>query len=366
MISHVMRNVAMVRVALLLCLLSTTAGAARIKANLVGNTLLKSILLEEVGLRPEQQPEWDGTLTSESSAMLNGTSIKCEGNKNWKTGIRWTAGPSLGEGTCGKIIQVTTDNTNKSKQYAIKMPHLDNQSSLQEIDQEAMIMWATTALFRSGRKHECRHVAPLFDPTPCLDDVLFLTGAYVTLKMEMDLSQWYKDSGAQWNEHIRKQCQEGIASQLADGLKCLHTAGEHGFMHGDFKMDNVLVESIEPETGCPRGLRLIDFGLSHALGSEVKKHKQLFFTGSVHLPDSVFQGAPDTLSLTLESNQDMFYASTHIDWCSYVYLMNSKFNYNPPREAWKIHKATSCGKMGHGRHLAGNDVQGGLDVQGVT
>lgn len=360
-----------VRIALLLCLLSTTAHAARIRAKDFRNALLGRMSREEVGLEPLQQTDWHHPMNSVLPKILNATSMKCDGNMHWKTGIRWTAGPSLGEGTCGKIMQVTTDNTNQSKQYAIKMPHVDNQSSSQEIDQEAEIMQATTVLFRSGRKAECQHVAPLFDATPCLDDVLFLSGAYVTQKMDMDLLKWYT-TYAEKNDYVRKGCRENIANQLADGLKCLHTAGANGFMHGDFKMDNVLVESIEPETGCPKGLRLIDFGLSHALGSAVQKHKQTFFSGSVHLPDSVFEGAPDTLSLTSESNPDMFYASTHIDWCSFVYLMNNKFHYQPPREPWKIHKAASCGRMGHGRYLSRrngeeeNEVRGGVELQNVA
>jgi len=371
MICHVICDVTMVHVALLLCLLSTNAGAARINAQLARDALLKGFLLDGVGLDPPQKPEQDRPSTSESSAMLDTTSIRCEGNRRWETGIRWTAGPSLGTGEGGNIFQVTANNTNKSKQYAIKTPHWHNQSSSQDIDHEAMIMQATTALFRTGHNSKCQHVAPLFDPTPCLDDVLILTGAYVTLKMEMDLQKWYKNY-AQWNEHVRKECQGTIARQLAYGLSCLHTAGAHGFMHGDLKMDNVLVESIDLDTGCPRGLRLIDFGLSHALGSVVKKHRQVFFKGSAHLPDSVFEGAPDTLSLTLETNPNMFYASSHIDWCSYVYIMNSKFHYTPPRNAFKIAKATSCGRMGVGRQRAvrlgrdGNDMQGGMDVKGVT
>jgi len=363
-----MRNVTMVRIALLLCLLSTNAGAARTRAKIARDTLLESNLLDEVGLEPSQ----DRPSTSEASAMLNTTSIKCEGNKHWETGIRWTTGSSPRMGACGNIIPVNADNTDKSKQYAIKMPHWNNnQSSPEEIDHEATIMQATTALFRTGRKPECQHVAPLLDPTPCLDDVLILTGAYATLKMEMDLQKWYKEY-AQWNEHVRKECKVTIARQLAAGLSCLHTAGQHGFMHGDFKMDNVLVESIDPETGCPVGLRLIDFGFSHAMGSEVTKHSLMFFKGSVHLPGSVFEGAPDTLMLTSESKPDSFYASSLIDWCSYAYLMNMFFNYNPLHEAFKAARITVCGRMGNGRQLVGSlgrdvhDVQGGVDVQGVA
>jgi len=372
MTCHVMRSVTMVRVALLLCLLSINAESARTKAKIAHQTLLKSILLDEAGLEPPPKLERDRPSTSESSAMLNTTSIKCEGNKHWETGIRWTTGPSPRMGACGNIIPVNADNTNKSRQYAIKMPHWNNnQSSSQEIDHEAMIMQATTALFWTGHKPECQHVAPLLDPTPCLDDVLILTGAYATLKMEMDLQKWY-DQYAQYNDHVRKKCQRTVARQLADGLLCLHTAGKYGFMHGDFKMDNVLMESIDPETGCPRGLRLIDFGFSHALGSVVTKHSQTFFEGSVHLPGSVFEGAPDTLSLTLESKPDKFHASSLVDWCSYAYLMNTFFHYHSLQEASKFVSITLCGKMGDGRKLVGrkgrdvHDVQGGVDVQGIA
>jgi len=349
---------------------------------------------DEAGVAVPQRPGWDCASTAESSALLNTSGMSrniplpvtplpharqpqsttppgmtCEGNEHWKTGVRWTTGSCLGRGSNGQVIQVTSNNTNQSQQYAIKMSILGNRTSTQEIDNEATIMQATTAFLRTGRHPECQHVAPVLDSRPCLDGVLMLTGAYVTLKMEMDLQTWYEDY-AQGNRVVRKRCQGTIARQLAAGLSCLHTAGTHGFMHGDFKTDNVLVESIDPKTRCPQGLRLIDFGLSHQLGSAVSKYREEFFDSAGHLPDTMFEGAPDTLNLTVESDPDMFYASSDVDWCSYVYLMNNKFHYNPIQQAFDIARVTQCGKMGVGRRLVQRlekgvkVIEGGMDVQG--
>lgn len=319
----------------------------------------------KVGRIPPQKSGWDHPLTSESSALLDTTNIKsaeCDGNILWKSGIRWKSGPFLGAGCGGTIMQVTTSNTDMSKQYAMKMPSGDiNCGAAQVIHKEAQIMKETTERFWTGRYPECQHVAPLFDSTPCLDDVL-IKGAYVSLKMEVDLQGWY-NRYAHRNEHIQKECRGSIAQQLADGLRCLHIAGKHGYMHGDVKMDNILVESIDPVTFCPEGLRLIDFGHSHARGSRVPKHSEEYFSTSRHLPDSVFQDASDSLFLTVESNPDMFYASSQVDWCSFAYLMNSNFNYIPLMHASNNDaRVIMCGKMGKGRHLVDAQTRSGKYV----
>ena len=129
---------------------------------------------------------------------------------------------------------------------------------------------------------------------------------------------------------------------------------EAGYMHGDLKPDNVLFEDFDAD-GCPKGIQLADFGLSHELGKPHLKFPKEYYKISWHEAGSVFNGAKDPFKLTkkvkVNGKYKMHYmVDSRLDECSFAMLMYELFEERVPSIQEHLGKG-ACGPMGPKRDL---------------
>eukprot|EP00930_Biecheleria_cincta_P060826 TRINITY_DN46424_c0_g1_i1.p1 TRINITY_DN46424_c0_g1~~TRINITY_DN46424_c0_g1_i1.p1 ORF type:complete len:341 (-),score=30.47 TRINITY_DN46424_c0_g1_i1:39-1004(-) len=275
-----------------------------------------------------QKPQREGPYGS--LAELNFTSEKTpDCSEPWEE-----TGRQIGSGANGKVMEVRRKL--EASKYALKEA-LD-QYGAQDIAKEVKILKAAQG---------CPNVMPLIDDMPCVRGRFKLTGkklnyAYVSTKMAGDLDGWLRGA----SRGLRDKCARSAESQLREGLTCLHEAG---YIHGDFKPDNVLYEGTDSD-GCPTGLRLADFGLSHPVNSIQSAYSSKYYPGSWHLVEGMFEIHADTLKIKVPGRIGQFYASPAIDFCGLYFMMRNDFG-----EASTPHgqvRPGACGPMGHGRRMA--------------
>jgi len=147
-------------------------------------------------------------------------------------------------------------------------------------------------------------------------------------------------------------CGESISQMMLRGLRCLHM--KTGYIHGDFKGDNVLIGGGRTKDGCPNEVYISDFGLSRQIGMVFDRFENVEYRRSGHLVSSLFWGEEDVLGIR---NGTGYLVDARIDFCSWAYvnvgdLRNPKlslpwlgypFGYNP----WN----GECGDMGPWREL---------------
>ena len=129
---------------------------------------------------------------------------------------------------------------------------------------------------------------------------------------------------------------------------------EAGYMHGDLKPDNVLFEDFDAD-GCPKGIQLADFGLSHELGKPHIKFPKQYYNISWHEAGTVFNGVKDPFKLTtkveVNGKYKMHYVvDSRLDECSFAMLMYELFNERVPSIQEHLGKG-ACGPMGPERGL---------------
>ena len=142
-----------------------------------------------------------------------------------------------------------------------------------------------------------------------------------------------------------------VFDAVRSGLDCMHEAG---YMHGDLKPDNVLFEDFDAD-GCPKGIQLADFGLSHELGKPHMKFPKQYYNISWHEAGTVFNGVTDPFKLTtkvkVNGKYKMHYVvDSRLDECSFAMLMYELFNERVPSIQEHLGKG-ACGPMGPERGL---------------
>ena len=131
---------------------------------------------------------------------------------------------------------------------------------------------------------------------------------------------------------------------------------EAGYLHGDLKPDNVLFESLDA-SGCPVGIQLADFGLSHKLGVPHLKFLAADYMNSWHEAGTCFNGrkAKDPFGLTKRIKVNGKYkwhyiVDKRLDMCSLAMLMYELFEIRMTA-LQKTYGEGVCGPMGPGRRL---------------
>lgn len=235
----------------------------------------------------------------------------------------------IGQGMNGKITEVW--RAGDRQLYAMKVP-LTPAGKEDIVNERAVMEKAKT----------CSHVMHVIDSFPCLlvNNHLFVQeDSYVSPKEPGDLHGWLQKN--YYNRTKIRSCGATVAEQLNDGLLCLHRSG---YVHGDFKADNVFYEAINSTTGCPVGLRLADFGLSHPWKSMQDTYSAKYFKGSGHLPDGMFDVKEDTLGL--RTADKTFRMSRSIDWCAFSFMMQKSFGMSLSTLGFAAVREQYCGKMG--------------------
>lgn len=142
-----------------------------------------------------------------------------------------------------------------------------------------------------------------------------------------------------------------VLPAVRSGLDCMHKAG---FVHGDLKPDNVLFEGFDAE-GCPTGISLADFGLSHEIGKPHLKFPKEYYLTSWEHPGTQFNGVTDPFKLTkkikVNGKYKMHYiVDARMDDCSLAMLMFELFKRRVPSIQEELGKG-ACGPMGPERKL---------------
>eukprot|EP00438_Fugacium_kawagutii_P002569 Skav209862 [mRNA] locus=scaffold1684:498950:500966:- [translate_table: standard] len=187
------------------------------------------------------------------------------------------------------------------KFFALKVPRKGTERSAEH----------EIAVMKDATEHQCSKVLPLVEANPCVDNEKMMY-AYVTQLLPWDLQKWKKAGKAD------QKCFEKVILTIQAALKCLHGAG---YMHGDLKADNVLFEDLDSD-GCPNGIRLADFGISHKLRTLQLKYGQEYYMGSSHLAGTVFDGVQDPFRLTqVRRDQrgktwEYYTVDVRLDFCS--------------------------------------------------
>lgn len=239
----------------------------------------------------------------------------------------WTLHERIAKGGNGEIIRVTRSNDRMS--YALKRSLDGSSTSKSDIRAESKIM----------ARASCSNVMPVIDKYPCevtrRGMVSPMPSTYVSIMMNKDLQAWVREAP----QRRKDRCRDDILSQLLAGLRCLHRAG---YVHGDFKLDNVLIEGYA-DNNCPTNLRIIDFGLSNEIDSFMETYMKKWLSISTHLVESMFDGGRDPLK---QRSGHEVYMDSYIDLCSLASMMKATFN-----KALNLDMAEpiQCGQMGYGR-----------------
>jgi len=256
----------------------------------------------------------------------------------------------LGEGAYGAVYEVKKaaagwgDSLYRlwdsgSAYYAMKVPLEDDEEAEAAAVHEISVMEASTG-------HQCVNVLPLLEKDPCVDGKK-MPNAFVTKLMPYDLDKWQREY------EVNMECFQGIYDAVASGLDCMHEAG---YLHGDLKPDNVLFESLD-SSGCPVGIQLADFGLSHQLGKLQMKFMSADYMTSWHEAGTCFNGrvAKDPFGITKRIKVHGKYkwhyvADKRLDMCSFAMLMYELFERRIPALQETLGKG-GCGPMGPERKL---------------
>mmetsp|Transcript_57772 Transcript_57772/g.104034 ORF Transcript_57772/g.104034 Transcript_57772/m.104034 type:complete len:323 (-) Transcript_57772:25-993(-) len=270
------------------------------------------------------KPRREQPLSLIESNLSDEVSTPCRnGQTLWKE-----TGKVLGKGANGIVSEVSSDGTSV---YALKQP-LD-QYAAADNKKEMQIMTDASS---------CSNVLHLTDERPCVDKGWTnerLMSAYVAPEMKGDLLSWVRSV----NNTQRAHCAQAVFKQLWDGLSCLHASG---WIHGDFKEDNVFYQG-EDREGCPAGVVLADFGLSEKIGSITGKFLAEDYQGSSHLPSSMFKGKRDYLNIA--EGYDAVKVTPSIDLCSLAEMMWFTYGLEVGGPASMVGGEGECGPMGPGR-----------------
>lgn len=265
----------------------------------------------------------------------------CTESKFLKTGDK------LGEGAFGAVYKVRSNTwmsgvlgswfSSASQYYAMKVPLEGDQEAEDAAEHEISVMAA-------AKEHQCMNVLPLLEEDPCVDGERMIN-AFVTKLLPWDMDKWQREY------EINAECFDVVFDAIRSGLDCMHEAG---YMHGDLKPDNVLFEDFDAD-GCPKGIQLADFGLSHELGKPHLKFPKEYYKISWHEAGSVFNGAKDPFKLTkkvkVNGKYKMHYmVDSRLDECSFAMLMYELFEERVPSIQEHLGKG-ACGPMGPKRDL---------------
>lgn len=262
-------------------------------------------------------------------------------NPDWFSRVRDDGeGERVGKGNQAAIFKVKQDNHARgAAAHFLAMKVALNDDLKTDIDYEKKIM-------DIGVCKNCSSLMmPLKDGQPCGhvgEDAVwkpYYSGAYVTILMNGgDLDKGWLQPYADYVPN----CKHRVFRQLFKALNCLHEKVE--YVHGDFKGDNVFFESVSMKTGCPRGIKLADFGLSQARGARMSRYDWKWLPRSWHLPGAVFDGYPDAISLNgYPQNFDRF-----IDYCSLLKFARVDLGISYPmlKSGSQIFDGSRCGIMG--------------------
>jgi|Transcript_23488 tRNA A-37 threonylcarbamoyl transferase component Bud32 len=225
----------------------------------------------------------------------------------------WRMGKYLDKGAMGEILQVRKSRE-EFGQYVLKKA-LTNDTQ-KEIESEVKIM----------SQIKCPGILNVEDPAPCDESGKKIPYSFVMPQMVPNLWKWYDKYPAH-----KRICRDTIERQLSEALTCLHS---FNFVHGDFKGDQVLYRGVD-RNGCPVGLEISDFGLSHPRYDDEErpvydqKYPADYYGQSGHLIGTMFEEnrlnphnlPKDPQSLTHPSDQQFYRISTKIDWCSFLFEM---------------------------------------------
>ncbi|CAE7288572.1 BPM2 [Symbiodinium natans] len=231
-------------------------------------------------------------------------------------------GKTLGQGAMGKVVEVSASGRRGS--FALKIP-LD-----WDAEEDAKL---EVAVMKASALKRCDHVMTLTEASPCVKGQGVNRMAYVAPEMAGDLDKWLRQSSAR----RKNRCGQSVVEQLVSGMKCLHSAG---YIHGDFKPDNVFYKELD-SSGCPSGVVLADFGLSHRIGSTMSQYSSRYYPGSHHLPGSIFSGASDTLHIAT-GRRGQVEVREDIDRCSLKWVASNFFGI---QVNYPLTRGT-CGPMG--------------------
>jgi len=285
-----------------------------------------------------------------SMAQLKET---CNESKFLKTGDK------LGEGAFGAVYKVRSntwlsgvlesaisvsgvlgnwfESASQYYYYAMKVPLEGDEEAEDAAEHEISVMAA-------AKDHQCMNVLPLLDEDPCVDGERMIN-AFVTKLLPWDMDKWQREY------EVNAECFDVVFDAVRSGLDCMHEAG---YMHGDLKPDNVLFEDFDAD-GCPKGIQLADFGLSHELGKPHMKFPKQYYNISWHEAGTVFNGVTDPFKLTtkvkVNGKYKMHYVvDSRLDECSFAMLMYELFNERVPSIQEHLGKG-ACGPMGPERGL---------------
>ena len=255
----------------------------------------------------------------------------------------WTlTGKELGKGRNVSVVEVK--GKHHKGRYALKEALDDH--GVEDVKNEMAVMSA-------AMRHSCPAVMRLTEEAPCIKDGKWFgksskkAAAYVSPEMQGDLFSWMK-------HNIRRfYCSSRMVQQVAQGMHCLHSAG---YIHGDLKSDNMFYKELDEE-GCPSGIVLAGFRLSKKVNEIVGTYDGQYFSGSDHLPDSLFDGHEDSLHIRVPGTTASYYADPKIDYCSLSAW--AYFNFKIPGNiensgtVWNIENTGipyhGCGPMGEQR-----------------
>jgi len=244
----------------------------------------------------------------------------CHGRDSWELGER------LGKGQHGEVVVAwKSSQPSPGDEFAMKS------GNRADIDAEVDILRATT-------EKSCSNVVRLVDAQPCVSKgstvpPLCRESAYVAERLTATMRDWFKASN-------KPHCKDTIIAGIRNGIICLHRAG---FIHGDIKADNIMYASIDNK-GCPVGIKLVDFGLAHRLGSNQAQYAQNYYGGSFHLPGSLFKNSGDSLGIV---SRGYYEVVPEIDWCSFAILLEAKYPGTKLSDVQMSRK--HCGSMGASR-----------------
>lgn len=281
-----------------------------------------------------------------------------------RVGGTWCKEEELATKQC-YVLKETIEN--KSKQADERL------ESEQKLEKEVRFM---TLAAETMQRHKCQGVLTMEERHPCMSNRQRSAG-FVLPQMIATLWKWYGTA----DRATKKRCRRTIANELSAALFCLQRSK---FVHGDFKGDNVLYQSLS-EDGCPQKLTISDFGLSEPIGKQVQKKSNEYLRFSGHLISAVFKVVAkrgihpqvvlphDPLEIT-DRYSERYPVHPLIDWCSFMFEManlmplgenaedfTSEMAHNPGGEDakwWKVfvpfppsYAGLDCGWMGNERNI---------------
>ena len=160
----------------------------------------------------------------------------------------------LGKGGYGRVIQVKNKSNNKI--YAIKEIKINNEISIENIKNEAIIL----------SKFECNNIVKYYD------SYLYKGKFYILMEYcEGETLRYFIDKNIKNNELIEENIIIKIIMQICEGIKEIH---DKNIIHRDIKPENIFINK-------KMNIKIGDFGISKQFNPNKEYTNTIFKVGSI-------------------------------------------------------------------------------------